>query len=86
MSYSFEGYFKSASDAYKAVGAQEHLPSAVRAVLLQAISGIADHYQLVYVRANGHQLCDEPGGGSYERSSADLVVEPLLVYDETTRV
>jgi len=76
MSYSFEGTFRTRSDAHKKVVNQDGVPDEVRALVLDAI----DHLPIdtgnryIYVKFCGHQ-CE--GIGSYDRSNCDMVVQPM---------
>jgi hypothetical protein len=76
MSYSFEGSFRTKESARCTVMKDPGLPDVVRAVLVDAINALSydtdDRY--LYVKAVGHQM--EANCNSYERTSAELLVEP----------
>lgn len=79
MSYSFNGYFRTKQSAIKALRAAS-LPAFVEGLVGQAIDNLeADSDdRFLHIKADGHQCYAGPGGGSYQRSSADIVVEPLF--------
>ena len=78
MSYSFEGSFRTKESARRTVAKDPGLPDVIRAVLLDAINNLSDDTddRYLFVKAVGHQTSDS--GNSYERSAADLLVEPRL--------
>lgn len=78
MSYSFEATFRTKETARRAVMKDGGLPEVIRAVLLGAINALPydTDDRFIVVKAQGHQCGDGPGGGSYERTSAELLVEP----------
>lgn len=77
MSYSFEGNFRTKETARRNV-MKAHLPDVVRALLNAAINGLSydTDDRFIYVKANGHQLDPDQSNGGYERTSADILVEP----------
>lgn len=80
MSYSFEGNFRTKETARRAVVKDGGLPHVVRELLLAAINGLPydNDDRFIYVKANGHQLLPDQSNGNYERTSADILVEPRL--------
>lgn len=76
MSFSFEGSFRTKASAAKAVGRDAGLPLVIKQVLLNAISASKEDTdnRYLYIKAQGHQM--EADCNSYERSSAELLVEP----------
>ncbi len=78
MSYSFETHFRTKESARRTVMKDPNLPNVIRDVLLAAINALSADTddRFIYVKASGHQM--EPDCNSYERSSADLLVEPRL--------
>jgi hypothetical protein len=75
MSYAFEGSFRTKESARRTVMKDPGLPNVVREVLLAGIMALSDDTddRFLYVRAVGHQM---DGSGSYERTSAELLIEP----------
>lgn len=78
MSYSFEGSFRTKASARRAITKDPGLPDVIRDVLLDAISALSDDTddRYLFVKAVGHQM--DNSGNSYERSSAEILVEPRL--------
>jgi hypothetical protein len=78
MSYSFEGSFRTKESARRTVMKDPGLPDVIREVLLGAITALSDDTddRYLYVKANGHQM--DKSGNSYERTSAEILVEPRL--------
>jgi hypothetical protein len=78
MSYGFEGSFRTKESARRTVMKDPGPPDVIREVLLSAINALSydtdDRY--LFVKAVGHQM--DRSGNSYERSSAELLVEPRL--------
>jgi hypothetical protein len=79
MSYSFEGSFRTKESARRKIMKDSGLPDVIRVVLLEAVKALSEDTddRYIYVKALGHQM-DPLGGNSYERSSAELLVEPRL--------
>ena len=78
MSYSFEGSFRTRESARRTVMKDFGLPDVIRAVFIGALNALSDDTddRYIYVKAVGHQM--DGSGSSYERSSAELLVEPRL--------
>lgn len=78
MSYSFEADFRTKESARRTVMKDPGLPDVIREVLLGAINALSADTddRFIHVKAVGHQM--EAGGNSYERSSAELLVEPRM--------
>ena len=76
MSYSFEGNFRTRESARRTVMKDGGLPDVIREVLLGALNALSADTddRFIYVKAVGHQMSN----GDYERSSAELLVEPRL--------
>jgi len=79
MSYSFEGNFRTKESARRTVMKDPGLPDVIRNVLLAAINALSADTddRFLFVRAVGHQMI-ATDSNSYERSSAELLVEPRL--------
>ena len=79
MSYSFEGYFRTKRSAVMALRDETHttFPNIVRLLVIEAVQALPDDLddRFIHIRAQGHQC-----NGDYERSSHDIVVEPLYFY------